>query len=277
MLMKKILAVSGGVDSCVMLHMFKGEDIVVAHFNHRMRDNSDEDEEFVRRIAGEYNAPFISGRSTEKLQSEADARAARYDFLRQVAKEYGGKIYTAHHLDDLVETIMINILRGTGWRGLAVFGATKIERPLVGMTKRDIWRYAGENELRFREDQSNNSDEFLRNRVREKLRSVDDDTRKKIYKKWLKQVELRNEIDMIVDEMIEKITVDGGVLRKELQKLPMEVGIEVVRKTLLGRGKSATRPQLEKIVGAIGAFGNGKKMSLGRDYFIEFGRELVKF
>lgn len=86
------------------------------------------------------------------------------------------EIWTAHHLDDLAESVIINLLRGTGWRGLAVFSQARIGRPLLNMTltyepldRNAILEYAGKRRLTFREDQSNSSDEYLRNRVRRRL------------------------------------------------------------------------------------------------------------
>ena len=131
----KILAVSGGIDSVVMLHQMKDEpDILVAHFDHGIRSNSAEDCAFVERLAHEYGKPFVCEHAQlGENCSEATAREARYAFLRRLAKEYAGKIYVAHHADDIIESITINLLRGTGWRGLAPMQSEDIERPLCAI------------------------------------------------------------------------------------------------------------------------------------------------
>lgn len=179
--MKKILAVSGGIDSVVMLdfccQFYPHEDLIVAHLDHGIRDNSHEDLEFVRRLAGEYNVEFVSKRvQLGENASEALARDYRYDFLHSLASKYHAEIFTAHHLDDLAETITINLIRGTGWRGLAVLDAPGTRRPFLEteffyepLDKAAIIEYAAKRGLRFREDPTNADQKYLRNRVRAKL------------------------------------------------------------------------------------------------------------
>ena len=89
----------------------------------------------------------------------------------KIAKSQNAKIYTAHHQDDLLESIIINLLRGTEWRGLAPMGSQNIARPFIekGWGKKDILKYAGERQLKFRQDPTNNEDNYLRNRIRTTL------------------------------------------------------------------------------------------------------------
>src|SRR5690606_22278428 len=145
--MKYIVAVSGGVDSMVLLDMLVREgshELIVAHFDHGIRADSHKDATFVQDVAKKYGLPFEKRREVlgEKA-SEALARERRYAFLRSVAARHEAKIVTAHHLDDVVETVAINITRGTGWRGLAVMD-TDIVRPLVDMEKKELVRYANQ-------------------------------------------------------------------------------------------------------------------------------------
>lgn len=132
-MVKKILAVSGGVDSMVMLNIiynstvkkygydFAKENIIIAHFEHGIRgEESKLDLEFVKETANKLGLRFeFSYGNLGKNTSEAKAREVRYNFLRGTAAKHQGIIYTAHHLDDLVETVIINLKRGTGWRGFA--------------------------------------------------------------------------------------------------------------------------------------------------------------
>lgn len=136
--MKYVIAVSGGVDSIVLLDaLVRGRlaelgssvqppgvseqsEFVVAHFDHGIREDSWTDEEFARGVAGEYGLEFVSeAGELGPHTSEDKARQARYTFLREVCKMYNAQLITAHHQDDLLETMVINLLRGTGWRGLA--------------------------------------------------------------------------------------------------------------------------------------------------------------
>ena len=135
--MRYVVAVSGGVDSVVLLHQMVqdgGSELVVAHFDHGIREDSDLDAQFVRELAQSYRLPCEVRR--EELGSGASeelARNRRYAFLREVAKKHRATIVTAHHMNDIPETIAINLTRGTGWRGLAVLGSD-VHRPLLHMS-----------------------------------------------------------------------------------------------------------------------------------------------
>ncbi len=169
-----VVAVSGGVDSVVLLDLLskqKDLDLTVAHFDHGIRSNSYEDEQFVKNLAEKYKLPFISDRGELGANaSEEKAREARYRFLRKVAKENNATLVLAHHKDDVLETIIINLLRGTGWRGLSSLRSTeKTIRPLIKVSKQDILDYAKKHKLNWREDPSNQDTKYLRNYVRLKI------------------------------------------------------------------------------------------------------------
>lgn len=286
--MKKVLAVSGGVDSMAMLDLacrrFASEEIVVAHFDHGIRKNSAEDAKFVRRLAEEYGVEFRSGKAELGVEaSEAEAREERYKFLLQVADEVGGEIWTAHHLDDLAETVMINLLRGTGWRGLAGLGREGVRRPFLEtemfyepMDRAAIFEYAAKRNLRFREDPSNSWDEYLRNRVRKKMNNLLSFEQKlEIYELWRRQLALRGEIDEIVNGILPE---DGRFERKWFRELDVDesgrkVALEILRAATLRAGISATRPQLEDFRQAILNYGPGKSFNLPENKLIRLGKE----
>ena len=261
--MKKILAVSGGIDSIVMLHMFRADpDAVVAHFDHGIRPNSAEDCLFVSRLAEKYNLPFYSKRAELGPNcSEDTARTARYAFLRSLAKQLDGQIYTAHHRDDVVETMAINLLRGTGWRGIAPFWGDSIQRPLIELTKNDIYRYATEHQLTFRQDQTNTEDAYLRNRVRQAL---DAGQRQQLYGLYQKQLPLRDEIEQILSQIPR-----SGQYPKDLAG---QAGIEILRQILQNHDIYLTRPQLERALAAIQSYAPGKRFSLDKNHFLSIKR-----
>src|SRR6266540_5641084 len=142
---KYVVAVSGGVDSMVLLHMLHqgpGLQLIVAHFEHGIRPDSDSDRKLVEAAAKHYGLPFRFAHGNLGPQaSEAAARQARYAFLRMVQKESGAQgVITAHHQDDLIETAIINLLRGTGRKGLSALASTDdLIRPLLAATKADIY------------------------------------------------------------------------------------------------------------------------------------------
>ena len=148
--MKRVVAVSGGVDSVVLLDMLaaEGVNIVVAHFDHGIRPDSAADARFVKALAARYGVEYIGKR--EELGADASeelARERRYAFLHEVAQKHHAKLVTAHHLDDLIETIALNMRRGTRWQGLRAMSDERIERPLLKRTKSELIAYALETRL----------------------------------------------------------------------------------------------------------------------------------
>jgi tRNA(Ile)-lysidine synthase len=169
---KYVVAVSGGVDSISLLNMLSnigGFDIVIAHYDHGIRPDSAQDREFVQELAKKYNLPFEYAEGQLGMHaSEALARNKRYEFLQEVKTKYNADaIITAHHQDDVLETIIINLLRGTGRKGLSSLRSTKeLVRPLLKMTKQDLIDYATQHKLTWREDQTNYTEAYFRNWVR---------------------------------------------------------------------------------------------------------------
>ncbi len=176
---KALLAVSGGVDSMVMLHLFARTKhrYGVAHCNFHLRgEEGDEDaqmvEETCRTLGVEhFNIDFDTLAEVDATGESVEmaARRLRYTWFREVCERHGyTKIVIAHHSDDSVETFFINLLRGTGLRGLTGIHTTRerVIRPLLFSTRREILDYAHENGVAFREDSSNLSRKYLRNKIR---------------------------------------------------------------------------------------------------------------
>ena len=173
-----VCALSGGADSAALLHVLLqlqpelGFSLSAAHFNHCLRGaESDADEAFVRQLCQSCGVPLTVGRGDcaafagETGQSlEEAARSLRYEFLFSQK----GLIATAHHADDQTETVLLNLLRGTGLRGLAGMAPRqdRLVRPMLSVTRREIEDYLAENGLSHREDSSNFCDDARRNRLR---------------------------------------------------------------------------------------------------------------
>ena len=169
-----VCAISGGADSvallfaCYLLKEKLGITLEAAHFNHHLRgEESDRDEAFVVELCDRYDIPLHLGGSEiipGKKGLEAAARDARYAFLRSLP----GKIATAHTADDNAETVLMHLIRGTGLKGLG--GITPIHgnviRPMLNVTRRDVEAFLEEWCLSHMEDSSNETDTFLRNRIR---------------------------------------------------------------------------------------------------------------
>ena len=274
----KILAVSGGIDSMVMLHLFHGDkDVIVAHFDHGIRSSSKDDADFVQKTAEKYGLECIVKR--EELGedcSEALARERRYAFLKELAQKHNAKIYTAHHQDDLIETIAINLYRGTGWRGLAPFQDADIERPLLEWPKSKIYRYATENQVIFRQDQSNTDDKYLRNRLRLQLRDLTAVQKTELWDLYQKQRQLGSDIFQLGSEIIKSISNDNEFERQIFCELDDTTAFELLRQLLEQHQHFLTYPQLKLALDAIRTYHKGKKFNLPQDKFLEFSRKHCK-
>lgn len=170
-----VVAVSGGVDSMTLLHALAANpdySLVVAHLDHGTRPDSAEDRRLVQRTAAGLGLPFIYEEARlGPGTSEAAAREVRYDFLRRVRSDHGARaIVTAHHRDDVLETAIINLLRGSGRKGLTALDTKEdVERPLLEVSKSDIIAYAKDQGLEWHDDSTNLDTDYLRNYVRHQL------------------------------------------------------------------------------------------------------------
>lgn len=176
---KVLVACSGGLDSCVLLHLMAQQDceLMVAHCNFKLRGaESDQDQEFVRELAANYNADFFektfetkalleqSGESLQML-----SRRLRYDWFEQLLQEQQvDYLMTAHHADDNLETFLINISRASGIKGICGIPShnDKLLRPLLSFDRDTLRAFAKKEGLAWREDSSNASDAYLRNALR---------------------------------------------------------------------------------------------------------------
>jgi tRNA(Ile)-lysidine synthase len=176
---KILLAVSGGVDSMVMAHLFlrSGIQTGIAHCNFRLRGKeSDGDEMFVRQWADTKGVPFF-GRgfdtkhyaAAQGVSTQMAARTLRYEWFDELLDTQGyDKIAVAHHADDNVETVLLNLVRGTGLKGACGIAPVhnRLIRPLLFATREQISRYAADHGIAYREDRSNASDDYARNYIR---------------------------------------------------------------------------------------------------------------
>ncbi|MFH6965139.1 tRNA lysidine(34) synthetase TilS [Flavobacterium plurextorum] len=179
---KLFLAVSGGLDSMVLLHLLKQlpYEIAVLHCNFQLRGlESFGDQTFVENYCDQNNIPvFTTQFDTEafakdyKLSTQVAARELRYSWFYELLEEKDfDYILTAHHADDNLETFIINLSRGTGLDGLSGIPEQndKIIRPLLPFSREEILKYAEENKIEWREDSSNASNKYLRNKIRHDL------------------------------------------------------------------------------------------------------------
>ena len=179
---KILLATSGGKDSMVMVHLFQQLDyeIGIAHCNFQLREmESFEDQNFVNEYASANDIPvFITQFDTKafaedyKVSTQVAARELRYNWFYELLEtEKFDYILTAHHADDNLETFLINLSRGTGLEGLTGIPEQndRVIRPLLAFSQKEMEEYAKLNNIKWREDSSNASDKYLRNKIRHHL------------------------------------------------------------------------------------------------------------
>ena len=181
-----VVGVSGGPDSITLLtclNKYKDKfqyKLVVAHINHLIRKDSTEDEQFVEKLCKKLEIPFEVKRAevaeiakTEKRGEEEVGRKIRYDFFDEVARKYdANKIAIAHNMNDNAETVLLNLIRGSGLSGLEGIQPQeygKYIRPLIECSRDEIEKYCEENDLQPRIDSTNSEDIYKRNEIRHKV------------------------------------------------------------------------------------------------------------
>lgn len=270
-----LLAVSGGVDSVVMLdemsRIHDRNELVVVHFDHGIQEESWHAAGFTERLAQKYGIEFIVGSGQLGDVSENTARQARWKFLRSVQKQQGGVICTAHHLDDVLETMLLNLQRGTGWRGLASLRETDtVKRPLLELTKSQIRNIALKRRLEWIEDESNRSNKYARNRLRYGLLSRASPSQKEQLQKINRQlVELRPQIEdqlrVLADQHSEVGDEGARLNRTDFAQLPKEVQTELMMfliKSISRSHKNLTKKHLAEAVNFVLTKPTGKEMQL---------------
>lgn len=277
---KYVVAVSGGVDSVVLLDILqqtKGLELVVAHFDHGIRGDSADDRRFVQGLAKGYDLPFeYQEGNLGSAASEDTARQARYDFLHKVRQQHqADAIITAHHQDDVLETMIINLLRGTGRRGLSSLQSKeKLIRPLLVFSKVDIITYANKNDLPWREDSTNSNLDYLRNYIRQKI------VPKLSAKKKAKLLDIQNssvERNLETDSILKDMISSNGTLNRHLViMLSHSATKELIAHWLAFCGILDFDSRIiEKVAVAAKTYLPGKKISIKKNVYVVYsGREI---
>ena len=212
-----VCATSGGVDSMVLLNLlleYKNIKIICAHVNHNLREESFEEYEFVKKFCEKNNVVF-EGITLDKITNgnlESEFRNKRYEFFDKIVNKYNAKyLFTAHHGDDLVETILMRMVRGSSLDGYSGFNKIssrnnyKILRPLVYLNKNQIYEYALRNNIEYREDKTNESDDYTRNRYRKYILPKLREENKNVHLKFLKFSQELSESYEFINNFVDQI------------------------------------------------------------------------
>lgn len=213
-----ITATSGGPDSMVLLNLLstvkkeKSLTIVCAHVNHKLRKESDDEAKMVKEYCAQNNIIFEYMTIDEyKGNTENYARKKRYEFFETLIKKYSSPyLLTAHHGDDLMETIMMRLIRGSSLKGYAAFSEItskidyKIYRPLITKTKEEILNYVKSNNIPYALDKTNDSDVFTRNRIRKYILPYLKKENKNVHLKFLEFSKTLTETEIYLNKQTQK-------------------------------------------------------------------------
>ena len=281
---KVLLAVSGGIDSMVMLHLLKtlskelNFNIYVAHLDHAIRKNSERDANFVRRICREWNLECtVERRKVERGKGESleeAARRVRYGFLREVKEKVGAKkIATAHHMLDLVETMIYRILRGVGPLSLYSIRAKEKDliRPLLILKREEIEMYAKEKGVPFVQDETNFDLTIRRNYIRHRVIPIMRTVNPSLEESFCRLSEISSMLKDFIDREIERrIKDDVRYLNKGVEfPIPKDDFIfsEMIRRVF--EALTGRLPEWNMVKRVIKNY--DKKKSFKVNFYGEFG------
>ncbi|UTD15400.1 tRNA lysidine(34) synthetase TilS [Tenacibaculum mesophilum] len=234
---KLLIAISGGVDSVVLTHLLHQLqfNISLAHCNFQLREKeSDLDEMFVKELGKSFNIQTFTTRfntneyaTKNKLSTQLAARELRYSWFDSLSQKNNfDYILTAHHADDNLETFLINLSRGTGLEGLTGIPPINknIIRPLLIFSREEIVAFAKNNNIKWREDESNSETKYLRNKIRHQIVPTLKELNDSVLKNFNKTIDHLKESQQIIDDKIADITheivsKEGDLLKINIEKL----------------------------------------------------------
>lgn len=302
-----VIALSGGADSCALLMSLAGLasirrlKLVAAHFNHGLRQaESDEDEEFCRNLAERHDLPFESERMRQPtvprgMSPEDYFRRERYTFLEKVADRHGAdKIALGHHLQDQAETVLLNMLRGSGLDGLKGFVPmrdNKFIRPLMDVTRKEIQEFLAQSGTRYRDDSSNDSTIYLRNRIRNELIPfLKERYNPKIEETLARSAEIMRREDAFLTECVNVILSSPDIKRKReeasvcaenLRSLHAALRFRLIRallESISPAGKGFSFVHIQSVVNLLAEPSSGKRIALPYNLCAEYeyGRVVLR-
>ena len=247
---KVLCAVSGGADSIAMLHLLLelGYDVECAHFNHMIRGaESDRDEEFVRARCAALGVPFTAGRGDvpafareRGMGTEEAARVMRYGFLEETALARScERIATAHNAADNAETVILNLIRGTGLRGMCGIAPVRgnIIRPMLCLDRPEIEGWLREKGISFVTDSTNLTEDYARNRVRARVIAPLRELAPGFAEKTLAACESMRADSELIESMVPQCP-DGQIASEELLALPEPVAARLIMRLAPGAGRA---------------------------------------
>lgn len=278
-----IVAVSGGVDSVTLLDILRrkpGLKLTAAHYDHGIRPDSKKDRFHVQGLAKKYRLPFVyQAGNLGPAASEAEARQARYEFLRSVQKNLSAKaIITAHHQDDVLETAIHNILRGTGRKGISAMNNNLgVVRPMLNISKANIKEYALANGLVWREDSTNEDLRYRRNFIRSKIIPKLSSKQREEFLGYVNKLSnLNKQIDVSLINYLHQQPKWELLDRHSFIMLPHKVSLEVMASWLRNHNaRDFDKPLLERLVVKSKILAPAKRVDVNHTYTIQINSKTL--
>lgn len=278
-----VVAVSGGVDSMVLLDLLKdrpGVKLIVAHYDHGIRPDSHKDRELVRSVAKKHGLTFVQEKGELGSQaSEAKARSKRYAFLNKVKSASNSKaIITAHHQDDVLETAIMNMLRGSGRKGLTSLKSTDgLLRPLLSFSKDQLREYANEQALLWREDETNTDIKHMRNYIRHRvLPRFSDGQRAQLVILLENLRETNKELDQHILGLLHIQPAIDEIDRQWFIALPHGIAREILHAWLTRhKVRDINKKMIERLVVAMKTAKTGQYVDVDHNYKIHIKKQVL--
>lgn len=278
-----VLAVSGGVDSMVLLDLLAkrpGLNLIVAHIDHGIRPESEQDRLLVQKVAQRHNLTFVFDKANlGKAASEAEARQARYKFLRSVKEASGARaIITAHHQDDIIETAIHNILRGTNRKGLnSLKSVDGIIRPMMHINKTSLYNYASKAGVEWHEDPTNQDVKYKRNYIRHKIvPRFSDKQRAQLVGLLNKTAVLNEAIDEALKLYLAEHTTGNMLSRYYFNILPHIVANEIMAAWLRQNGvRDFDAKLLDSLTIGAKTLAPGRRLDINLVNFLEVNKDFL--
>lgn len=281
-----VVAVSGGVDSMSLLHLLQRHNtakpkpyvLIVAHLDHGIREDAVEDRRLVQQVAREYGLPFVYHQVQLGLgASESAARKARYEFLERVRESSNATaIITAHHQDDVLETAIHNLVRGTGRKGVAALGARQgFMRPLLEVPKHIVVQHATARSLKWREDSTNTDTAYTRNYIRHKILTRFKAADRQQFVDIIQQMRQTNQkLDAELSQQLAEHCPDGQLDKKWFILLPHAVAREVLAAWLRQHQvRGFDKPKIERLTVAAKVSLPGSQFNVINGAILHVGTE----
>ena len=267
----------------VLLSLVTHPDSVVVHFHHGLRASATTDADFVRQAALNKNLQFelVSLQLSPNENMQDQARTMRYNHLVEIAKKYKIQdVALGHQADDVVESMLLHLLRGSSLKGLQMRSSFTIDgisfsRPLLGFSKQELMDYIKNNHLQFVEDESNESDTYLRNRLRHHVIPLLEKEQPQLVEKFAQLSQQVQELLPLLDELTEDVYESKS--RDSYQQLPSVLQKHVLSRWLENYDISPHQALLEQMDEVVRSTTPHQEVSLSKTYQLQTSYDKIRF